>query len=178
VRELLDSSPLPYWVYLTGKLLGVWASVLSGLGAIMVLSGVAWWILGGPYNIVSYLEMWIVGAAGIAIINSGLGVLICAGQPTRRRAILIAVALIVISIRFLAGSFQGNDLMGIASPMRGAILSYYLFNIRQGISSEMIAPELLTSGNAIVLTLAAGMIELMAGWALVVGLGRWREGRV
>src|SRR5262245_10313066 len=38
VGELLDSFPLPYWVYLTGKLLGVWAAVLAGLGAIMVLS--------------------------------------------------------------------------------------------------------------------------------------------
>jgi ABC-type transport system involved in multi-copper enzyme maturation permease subunit len=176
VRDLLDSFPISRGVYLTGKLLGVWASVLVGMGAVMVLAGAAWWFLGGPYNILSYFEMWIVGVAWIAILNSGLGVLICAGQPTRRRAILLSVALVFVSLIFLGGSFQGNDLMGIASPMRGAILSYYLFNVRQSISSETVSPVLLTSASAVILTILAGIGELVVGWMAVVGWMRWRDG--
>jgi hypothetical protein len=114
--------------------------------------------------------------AWIAILNSGLGVLICAGQPTRRRAILLSVALVFVSLIFLGGSFQGNDLMGIASPMRGAILSYYLFNVRQSISSETVSPVLLTSASAVILTILAGIVELVVGWMVVVGWMRWRDG--
>jgi hypothetical protein len=176
MRDLLDSTPLSPGVYLMGKLLGVWASVLAGMGAVMVLSGIAWWILGGPFNIGSYFEMWIVGVAGIAILNSGLGVLVCATQPNRRRAILLSVVLVFLSITFLSGSLQGNDFLGIASPLRGAIISYYLFNVRQSISTEMIAPAMLTSTNAVLLTIIVGALELAAGWALMTGWMRRRSG--
>jgi hypothetical protein len=176
VRDLLDSFPMSHGVYLIGKLLGVWAAVLVGMGAVMILVGAAWWFLGGSYNIGNYVEMWIVGVAWIAILNSGLGVLICAGQPTRRRAIMVAVGIVIVSLSFLGGSLQGNDLMGIASPMRGAILSYYLFNVRQSINLETIPPALLTSASAVVLTILAGIVELIVGWMAVVGWMRWRDG--
>jgi len=172
VRDLLDSIPMVSGVYLIGKLLGVWVSVLVGLGAVMLLSGIGWWIVGGPYNIISYFEMWIVGVAGIAILNSGLGVLVCATQPNRRSAILISVALVCIS-----GSMLGSDLMRIASPIRGAILSYYLFNVRQSISSEAISPAMLSSVSAVMLTIFVGIIELAAGWALMTGWMHWRDGK-
>jgi ABC-type transport system involved in multi-copper enzyme maturation permease subunit len=130
VRNTLDSLPLSRPVYVAGKLLGVWAAVLAGMFAIMVASGVGWWLLGGPYDVVVYVQMWVVGVAWIAILNSGLGVLIGAGQPNRRRAILVVIFFLVLVVSVFSRSMQGDDFMGIISPMRGAILSYYLFHRR------------------------------------------------
>jgi hypothetical protein len=161
VRDTLDSLPLPRWVYLVGKLLGTWAAVLVGMFAIMLLTGVGWWIFGGPYDVLIYVEMWVVGVAWIAILNGGIGVLVSAGQPNRRRAIFVVILFLVISIFAFNGSMQGSDFLGIISPMRGAILSYYLFNSRQLSGIDSVSSSLMTTPEAMLLTVIAGIVELV-----------------
>ena len=140
VRDTLDSLPLSQGVYILGKLLGTWAAVLVGMLVIMVLTAIGWWFLGGAYDVMAYIQMWVVGVAWIAILNSGIGVLVSAGQPNRRRAIVVAILFVVVAIALFGGSMQGNDFLGIVSPMRGAILTYYLFNSRQNIGVSPFLP--------------------------------------
>jgi hypothetical protein len=173
MRDTLDSLPLSRGVYLGGKLLGVWAAVLAGMFAIMLLTGVGWWILGGPYDIAVYVEMWVVGVAGIAILNSGMGVLISAGQPNRRRGILVVIIFLVLT----SGSIQGSDFLDIVSPLRGPILSYYLFNSRQGIGIEPIPASLTSTPEAVLLTIIAGVIELVIIGVLVTAWMRYQDNK-
>lgn len=178
VRNTLDSLPLSRPVYVAGKLLGVWAAVLAGMFAIMVASGVGWWLLGGPYDVVAYVQMWVVGVAWIAILNSGLGVLIGAGQPNRRRAILVVIFFLVLVVSVFSRSMQGDDFMGIISPMRGAILSYYLFNSRQDIGIESVSPSLTSTPEAMILTIIAGIVELVILGVVVLAWMRYQDNKV
>ncbi len=178
VRDTLDSMPLSRGVYILGKLLGTWVAVLAGMFAVMVITAIGWWFLGGSYDVVTYIQMWVVGVAWIAILNSGLGVLISAGQPNRRRAIVVAVLFVVVAIAVFGGSMQGDDFLGIISPMRGAILSYYLFNSRQNIGIESVSPSMTTTPEAVLLTILAGIGELIIVGLVVSAWMRYQDDRV
>jgi hypothetical protein len=177
VRDTLGSLPLTHTVYIGGKLLGVWAAVLVGMFGIMVLTGIGWWLLGGPYDVAGYIQMWVVGVAWISILNSGLGVLIAVGQPNRRQAIIVVILFLAVSLSLFSGSMQGNDFLGIISPMRGAILSYYLFNSRQDLGFESVSSALMSTPQAVLLTIVAGIIELIIVGTLAVAWMRYRESK-
>ncbi len=175
VRDLLDSMPLSGGIYLTGKLLGTWAAVLAGMIVIMIASSLIWWLFAGAYDLLAYLEMWLIGVAWVSILNGGLGVLIGAGQPNRRRGITVVILFLFISAFLLNGSFQGGNWQGIVSPTRGALLTYYLFNVRQGIVGETVVPAMMTTPDAVLLTIVAGIVELGLIWLVMRRWMKWRE---
>jgi hypothetical protein len=89
----------------------------------MVLIGGVWWLRIGAYDVGLYLEMWIVGAASLVVLNGGFGVLAAAGQPTRRRAILLVA---VLPFVFIGSGFASGSLLTYANPIRGPIVMYFL----------------------------------------------------
>jgi ABC-type transport system involved in multi-copper enzyme maturation permease subunit len=180
VRDLLDSLPVSRAVYLGGKLAGMWAAVLIGLGMSLAFVALAWTLRVGVFDLGSYVEMALVGAAAVAILNGGLGVLLAVGQPTRRRAILVVIGALALFIFVLPAITNNWDLRlsfngQILNPLRMPIINRYLFNVQAeaGLSIEsaalMVPPEMVRD------TILAGLAELAAVWALAWGWLRWRD---
>lgn len=179
MRELLDTLPLTPATYLMGKLAGMWAMVLAALSIVMLLSGVGWRLRLGAYDLGSYLQMWVIGVATLVILNGSIGVLINAGLSTRRRAILLSVVVMILSFRVFGAYLTEETLLGIVSPLRGPILSYYLFNtqdVMKSTASGMLASQL-TTLDAVYWTIVAGVFELIALFGLVLLWLRWQQSR-
>ena len=95
VRELLDALPISRGIYLAGKLIGAWLALLSSLVIVGLVAPTFWFLRVGPFDLGPYLEMWLFGGVSLVIINTGISILLSVGQPTRRRAILLMVLIIV-----------------------------------------------------------------------------------
>jgi ABC-type transport system involved in multi-copper enzyme maturation permease subunit len=128
ISELLDSLPLTPGAYLLGKVLGAWVTALAGLGIVAVVASGVWLVAIGLFDPLPYLEMWLVGAAGLALANGGLAVLLAAGQPTRRRAVLVGAALSILTLYTLVPSLQAapGSALYLISPAHTALFGYYL----------------------------------------------------
>jgi hypothetical protein len=173
VRELLDTLPVPHWVYLGGKLLGMWAGVLLSLFAVMVVNGIFYHFTIGALNLGLYIEMWLIAGVALLIINGSLGVLTPIGQPNRRRAVILMVALFVLSFAFAGQIFETASLLAYINPMRPAIVLYYIANMGEQVSGSLTA---FTSSD-VLLTIVAGLIELVLVGALAWGWLKWRDHR-
>jgi hypothetical protein len=106
VRELLDALPISPAVYLTGKLLSLWLSLFAGLVLAALVDGGVWRLMIGPFNVRFYVEMWLVNAALVVFINAGLSMLLAAGQPTTRRAIVVGGVVILLSLVGMGFAFR------------------------------------------------------------------------
>jgi ABC-type transport system involved in multi-copper enzyme maturation permease subunit len=172
VRELLDSLPLSPATYLLGKLAGFWVSVTAAMLAALIVLGAGWWLLLGPYHVDRYAAMWSAMLVGVGLVNSGLSLLLCAGQPNRRRAILIG-ALFATLCMFanVAGLDQFQAWWSAFSPGRHAITGYYLFNVW----GELVASGLFTE-RSVALSIGAGLAEVALTGVIVWAWWRWRSG--
>ena len=177
MRELLDSLPLTTGAYLAGKVLGALASVAAGLAFAMVAISVLWVVLVGGFNPGPYVQMWLVGALGMAVVNTSLGVLIAAGQPNRRRAVLVGVALSLVVLSQMTSDLADDpDSAGfLLSLARPALFNYYI--------SGWLGQSLGSFGTATTLRHVGLTLLVGAGQAAVVGAAvwawmRWREARL
>jgi hypothetical protein len=182
VRELLNTLPLAPSTYLLGKLLGACAAVLAGMSILMVVSGLAWWLQVGPYDLGKYLEMWVVGVFSITVMNGGLGVLVAAGQPTRRRAISVVVGVMALFFFVLTFTPDPDSLTSLLSIIRLPIINYYIFsNTPSALAGQSVSGlsgnNLLPSVQTVALTIVAGIVELVIVGVVVWGWTRWRESR-
>lgn len=117
VRELIDSLPLSPGIYVTGKLLAVWVSMLVGLVGVAVLYGLGGWLIQGPYDLGVYLVFWTVGIVPLALFTSGMSTLLPAGQHTRRRATLVGMAFAAYCVAMmLTTSGTVKDVVSLARP--------------------------------------------------------------
>jgi hypothetical protein len=177
VRELLDSLPLTTGAYLAGKLLGAWLALAAGLGAAMLAIGTLWLVLVGRFNPGPYLNMWLVGALGMAVINSALGVLLAGAQPNRRRAVLMGVALSVLVLFFLSRDLQAEpgSARYILSLARPALFSYYIFGWMD-LPAAAFGPTATVRHVWLTLLAGAGQVAVLAAglWAWL----RWRGHRL
>ena len=163
VRELVDSLPLTMGTYLAGKLLGWWAAAASGLVLSMIIVGVGMWILIGPYHIDQFAGTWLAFGWGIGLINSGLSLLLVAGQPTRRRAIILGVvfaALCLFANISLIG--QSDPLWNLLSPGRHAISIHFMLEAWRDQVTAQIAPT-----TDVLWALLGGVIEIAVVWTIV-----------
>ena len=171
VRELLDTLPLPKWVYLGGKVLGMWAGTLFGLLIVMIVNGIFYQFTIGNLNLRVYIELWLFAGASLLIINGSLGVLIPVGQPNRRRAVILMIALFVLPLGFAAQIFDTTSVLAYINPIRPAIVMYYIGNMGQNVSGNL---NMFTSRD-VVLTILVGLIQLALVTALAWGWLRWKE---
>jgi ABC-type transport system involved in multi-copper enzyme maturation permease subunit len=176
VRELLDTLPLSPNSYFIGKLLGMWAAVLSAMGLIMVVIGVIWWFKAGAFNVGDYIEVWLFGIGAIVVLNGSLGVLIPAAQASRRRAIIVTIVGMAVLAWLFGGGADNTDLQGMLNIIRWPILNYYLFSKTQvlnAVPSTVAVP----SFETVLLTIGVGLIQLVLLFALVRLWTAWLESR-
>lgn len=167
VRELLESLPLSPGLYLAGKVISVWIVLLAGLALNAFVNGVLWWGVVGPFDWPWYLEMWLVGALPLVLMNPSLGVLLAAGQPTQRRALLVGVALAVaLIILQVPGFLTLNNAWGWVNPGRSFFFLYFLVNHT---APEPLLGTLLTwlTPEALRWSILAGLAQVAALWILV-----------
>jgi ABC-type transport system involved in multi-copper enzyme maturation permease subunit len=127
VRELLDGLPLTAGTYLGGKVLSWWASVAIGLVIALVAVGAGLRVLMGPYHVDQFALAWIAIGWGIGLVNSTLSLLLAAGQPTRRRAIIVGVIFAAICLFANISLLVESDVLWhVLSPGRQAISLHFL----------------------------------------------------
>jgi len=158
--ELVSSLPVTYAEYLAGKVLGF---VLSGLVALIsgvVITGIAWWVAFGNYDIPSYIELWLICGV-ILLINGGLAILIGGTQPNRIRAASLIICALILSALLLRGGTAG----GAFDFARVSILMFYINHPTGEAFARMLAPE-------VSVALAVGAAELIAVFGI---LSVWRR---
>jgi pimeloyl-ACP methyl ester carboxylesterase len=126
VRELLDALPLSPGVYLAGKLFGLWLSLFAGLVLAALVIGGVWRLMIGPFDMGLYTEMWLVNAALLVFINAGLSVLLAAGQPSTRRAILVGGVVVLLALMGMGFALVDNGWLQWFNPARPAVHLYYV----------------------------------------------------
>jgi ABC-type transport system involved in multi-copper enzyme maturation permease subunit len=174
VRELLDTLPVPRWVYLGGKMLGMWAGVLLGLLIAMIANGIFYQFTLGNLNLRVYLEMWLVAGVALLVINGSLGVLIPVGQPNRRRAVILMVALFVVLFASIGQVFDTESLLAYINPFRPAIVMYYIGSMGENVAGGVS----IFSSRDVLVTIIVGLFQLVLVAALAWGWLRWKENRV
>ena len=170
VRELLESLPLTPGTYLAGKMLSVWVSLLAGVGLAALIGSVVWWGLAGPFSLGIYFEVWSVGVASMALINSGLGVLLAAGQPTNRRAIFVGVAFAILSLAlFGPGMILHGTNWNLLNPSHPELGMYYFFGWPGAGAGDPLSlrATALASRSAALRDIAAGAAEVAVAWIVV-----------
>ncbi len=168
VRELLDSLPITPATYLTGKLTSMWVAMLAGVLASMLVVGLVWFGVIGPFAVGLYLETFILGAASLVVMNAGLTTLLAARQPTRKRAYLVGGAFAIFSLFLLTISIANpdNTLWDILNPARPLLFGYYLLSLMAE-GGELI-PGVSFTFNEVLLTLAAGVGEIILVWVIIL----------
>jgi hypothetical protein len=170
-REVLEGLPVTKGTYLSGKLLGWWAAAGSGLLVAMVIIGAGLWVLIGPYHLDQFAAMWIAFGWGIGLVNSGLSLLIASGQPTRRRAIIIAVVFAVLCL-FANVSLigQSGPLWNLLSPGRHAISIHFIMEAWGDQITVQVSPT-----SDVIWSLIGGVIEVAIVWLVVWAWMRRRK---
>ncbi|MCB9455084.1 MAG: ABC-2 transporter permease [Anaerolineaceae bacterium] len=172
VRELLDTLPMTRAVYLLGKVLGVYAAVLLGLLVVMLITGVLDLLLFGEVNLSRFLEIWLIGAMAMVILNGGLGVLLPASQPNRRRAVVLVIAVLILSFALSGTGFESGSIDTYFNPVRPPIIMYYLTGVAGTFGGAAVSQ--FTRGD-VWLSIGVGLAELIAVGLAVWGWSRWRE---
>lgn len=151
--DLLGSLPLSQPVYLLGKVAGVWLAGWCGLAISMAALAVLWLLRNGIFHPAPFVDLLLVNIVLVAI-NGGMGVLIGATQPTRRRAVLVAIAAL-ITLMLLPGRMD--------------VLTHFVSVSMEG----LITPPVTLPSPA--LTIAPVQQALLIGVAelVVVGISAW-----
>jgi len=179
VRELVDSLPLSPGVYLLGKLLSAWISILVGLAGVAVLYGLEGWLIHGPYEMGMYLVLWVVGVAPLALFTSGMSVLLPAGQPSRRRAIAVGVAFAVYCVTMMATtSGTIEDVVCLARPS----IFFVLHGRHGGTFQDVFGLGVLADiglisypTTQIPLAIGIGALHVVLVWLVIWVWMRWKE---
>jgi hypothetical protein len=192
VRELLDSLPWGYGVYLVGKLLSVWGGVLGGMIVVAALALLMGRVFLGPQHVLAHLAVWGCGLLPLALYVSGMGTLLAAAQPTRRRGVFVGVAFSVYCVAMLlTTSFTLWDAVSPARPSS-------LFALQQAYLEQAVAEaqtldsfsygdpfgrlSAVNIGLAerfprclVPLTIAGGALQVALAWLVVWLWMQWKE---
>jgi hypothetical protein len=129
VRELLVALPLSPGVYLAGKLFSLWLSLFAGLVLAALVAGGVWRLMIGPFDMGLYTEMWLVNAALLVFINAGLSMLLAAGQPSTRRAILVGGVVVLLALVGMGFALADSGWLQWFNPARPALHLYYVLGV-------------------------------------------------
>ena len=89
VRDLLDLLPITAGTYLLGKVLAVWVALLLAITLSGVVAGVISTVVFGALDVGEWANMWLGGFLVMGLLASSISILLAAGQPNRRRALLV-----------------------------------------------------------------------------------------
>jgi pimeloyl-ACP methyl ester carboxylesterase len=174
VRELLDALPISPGVYLAGKLLSLWLSLFAGLVLAALVDGGVWRLMIGPFNVRFYVEMWLVNAALVVFINAGLSMLLAAGQPTTRRAIVVGGVVILLSLVGMGFAFSDVGWLQWFNPARPAVHLYYLVGFPGALEGNdewtrriLTLVQRIANPQTVQLALATGLAQVGIVWLIV-----------
>jgi ABC-type transport system involved in multi-copper enzyme maturation permease subunit len=163
VREVLDSLPLTTGTYLAGKVLSWGMSVLIGLVIAMSITGAALWLLIGPYHVTAFAAAWLAIGWGIGVVTSTLTLLLAAGQPTRRRAIGVAVIFAALCLFANVALLTETGLWtNLLNPGRSALSLHFLLLMSD---DRPILP--VATPQHVIGSLLGGLLEVAVVWAVV-----------
>jgi len=176
VRELWRTLPLTDGVYLSGKVLAT--SIAMGVGMLIaaLVGGSGYYIIAKPFYMGAYLKTIVLGVLPIAATVPALAVLFASGQPTRRRAMLMGVAISTGSL-FLIGLVapSASDLINYVNPTRPIVLLDYLYQTAALIPRDD-SLGVVTDAQ-LMLAALIGFIELAAATMLTTAAFRWAQSR-
>jgi hypothetical protein len=159
MSELFGGMPLPYGVYLTGKVIGVTVLLLTALLGAMVFSIVLWSLKTGGLDWLAFVDMWFVGGGLALLLNVPLAVLLGSTQPNRLRAIVAVTAAFLIP---MALSAILGGIFGYVSLTRSTIFDYYMNLFPEGVlnPANLNIQSALRAGN-VQMTALIGGIEIV-----------------
>lgn len=165
--ELLDALPLSQAEYLAGKVGGLWLVMALGMLVVAIVHALLWRALIGEFDLPRYSEIWIAGLI-VMLLNGGLGVLLAALQPTRIRAALLVMGVLIVSIFVVAALNQGTSetLLSYLDPSRFTLLNYFLGHPYEASSFTRV------TSSAMLGTLFIGLLELAVVFG---GVWAWRR---
>jgi hypothetical protein len=182
VAPLLRSLPLPLWVNLGGKILGMWLAAVLMLTVGLVIVCAAWWALISPLDPGRVLAMWLFGAIPLLILGPTLTVLVAATQATRRQALFVGIIVMLVMLVMLGniGAFStGGDTLTFETvwrylnPARSGMMTYFMFgNVPAGAIPASIQPPT-TAQYALIV--GVGIVELVALAAVMLWYLRRQE---
>ncbi len=171
VKGILDGLPVPTWVYLAGKLMGVWLALFAAVLVAMLLTLFIWWGFLGYFSPAAYLRSWVVGGGAIILLNAGLATLLCAPLPNRKQAYFVGsgfaiLTLVLLLLLFVDTASGANPtLWDLLNPARPYLVGRFL----PPVPGSLIETAQGASASSSWLTLLAGLFELV-----VAGLFAWR----
>lgn len=176
VAPLLRSLPMPLWVNLGGKVIGMWLAAGAMLTAGLVIVCATWWALIGPFALERVFAMWVFGTLPLLILGPTLTVLLAAGQATRRQALFVGIVLMLMMLVMMGniGAFStGRDALNVETawrylnPARPGMLTYFMFgNAPAGSIPSGIQPP--TTLQYVVIVVV-GVLELV----VIAGVMLW-----
>lgn len=165
LRDLINSLPLPLWVYLGGKVLNVWVNAIKvGLAALMLICLITIGRIGWFDPVVVLIE-WLVSTLAIMLFVAVLAVLLPSFAANRRAALLVGIIMIPFTlIAFVGALMVMYDLPGIVNPL-------YRF------SSLMESPYLPT--DVLITDVAKvylnGSLIMLVVWIVMWAIQRWQH---
>lgn len=122
MRELLASLPIPEWIYLAGKVIGAWLILFTGWLIIMFMFGIFYHLRVGSIDGITFVRIWLVLNLPAGLIMSGLTILAASAIATRRKSVLVGLALIPIALWMCVGVYL--QLFEVFDPARMAELMH------------------------------------------------------
>lgn len=182
--EILSSLPLSHAVYLSGKLISVWSVALVSLLLMSVLNALATQLVVGAVDLGALLQMLLFGAVPLLIMNSGLAMLLAARQSTRRRAVFVAAAFVIVSVMMLLpgldtiGFRAGGAITFVEGMSLGRAGLFYHYSLGAeggffGLSEIMDIPNTAQSAQW---TIIGGLLQVVVVGVAVWQWMRWRDG--
>ena len=137
--------------------------MLIGLVVAMVITGAVLWLLIGPYHIAAFATAWLAIGWGIGVVNSTISLLLAAGQPTRRRAIGVAVIFAALCLFANVALLTDTTLWAnLFSPGRSALTLHFLLI---AFSQEPLMP--VDTAQLANWSLMGGVLEVTVVWVAV-----------
>jgi hypothetical protein len=155
VWDILHTSSMRNETYLVGKVLGGVAAVMAGVMLVALVVGITWWLLISQFEFGTYLQVWLVGAAGMAFINIGLVTLISAPLGNRRLAVILAI-FFCFAFPILVSFEPRHDWLDLLNPVRPGIFFRY---------AEILEPT--QEALPMLLTLLGGAFQVVVAGVLV-----------
>ena len=121
VMEWFDTLPLGPAHYLAGKILGLWAAVFSGVLAIAILSGIAHYVLIGPFDLTAFTRLWLGSLMLISLYISGLSALVTSWLQSHRWAVFVGMGLAIVGYIYL--------MPGVLQFMADVYTDFFIKNI-------------------------------------------------
>lgn len=98
VLDCLRALPLAHRTYLLGKVAGTWLGLLVVMALVCMMIGLAGWLLIGAFDLALWLTLWISGLLLFTLFAGAFSVLLAAGQPNRRRAVLVGLVAVAVMV--------------------------------------------------------------------------------